>query len=124
MRIGTDIVEVKRIRAAIERTGQAFIDRVYTEAEAAYCDRGTRRRFESYAARFAAKEAYSKAAGTGIGENAALHEIEVVNGDNGRPELRLYGTALDYFEEHFPGQHIDVSLSHTASIAIATVVIG
>ena len=124
MKIGTDITEVKRIKAAIERTGEAFIRRVYTDAEAAYCERGFRRRYESYAGRFAAKEAYSKAAGTGIGADASLNEIEIINADNGRPFIRLYGSALKYFEENFPGQSIDVSISHSASIAIATVIIG
>ena len=124
MYVGTDIVEVSRIKKAIERSGAPFLERVYTPGEREYCERGTRRRFESYAARFAAKEALAKAMGTGIGENAALHEIEVVNRPNGKPELRLSGTARAFFDTNFPGLSIDVSLTHTASIAMATVIIG
>lgn len=123
MKIGTDIVEVDRIKRAVERTGNPFLNRVFTEAEREYCDRGTRRRYESYAARFAAKEAYSKAIGTGIGEDARLEEIEVVNNKNGKPELRLTGKTLLYFEKNFKGSEIDVSLAHTSGIAIATVII-
>ena len=125
MFVGTDIVEVDRIKKAIERTGEPFLARVYTPAERQYCDntKGSRRRYDSYAARFAAKEAYSKAAGTGIGADASLNEIEVTNLENGMPVLTLYGTAKAYFEAHFAGCRIDVSLSHTAKLAVATVLI-
>ena len=125
MYIGTDIVEVDRIREAIERTGEPFLTRVFTPAERQYCDNagGSRRRYDSYAARFAAKEAYSKAAGTGIGANAGLNEIEVTNLESGMPVLTLYGTAKAYFDAHFAGCRIDVSLSHTAKLAVATVLI-
>ena len=61
MRIGTDIVEVSRVKTAIDRTGKAFLERVYTETEIGYCELGkSRRKYESYAARFAAKEAFSE----------------------------------------------------------------
>ncbi len=125
MFIGTDIVEIDRVKKAIERTGEPFLARVYTAAERQYCDNagGSRRRYDSYAARFAAKEAYSKAAGTGIGADASLNEIEVTNLKSGMPVLTLYGTAKAYFEANFPGCRIDVSLSHTAKLAIATVLI-
>ncbi len=125
MYIGTDIVEVDRVKKAIERTGEPFLARVFTAAERQYCENesGTRRRYESFAARFAAKEAYSKAAGTGIGANASLNEIEVTNLESGMPVLSLYGTAKAYFETHFPGCRIDVSLSHTSKLAIAAVLI-
>ena len=124
VRVGTDIVEVDRVRRAVERTGEAFIRRVYTEGEAAYCDAGAARRFESYAARFAAKEAFAKATGEGVGANVHLNEVEVVNLDHGKPVLRLHGTTAAFFEEAFPGASVDVSLSHTSKLAVATVVIG
>jgi len=124
MRIGTDIVEVSRIKRAVERTGQAFLDRVFTPAEQAYCLANGRVRYESLAARFAAKEAFSKATGTGVGEHAQLQEIEVNHLESGKPVLVLSGTTLEYFESNFPGAELDISLSHTRSLAIATVVIG
>lgn len=123
-RIGTDIVEVARVRDAIYRTGEAFLKRVYTDEEQAYCDGRGAHRFECYAARFAAKEAFSKAVGTGIGQFLSLEEIEIINDTLGKPVIRLKGRTAVYFEEHFTGAEIDVSLSHTADLAIATVLIG
>ena len=92
--LGLDLVEVERVRAAVERQGEAFIERVLTPDEAAYC------RFQAepsihIAARFAAKEAFSKAIGTGIGEGAGWRDIEVVRRDSGKPELVLHGKALE-----------------------------
>ncbi len=122
-RIGTDLVEVARVREAISRTGEAFVNRVYTKAEQQYCDGRGAHRFECYAARFAAKEALAKALGTGIGEHVSFSEIEVVNDGLGKPEMRLCGDTLDYFTRAFPNMNIDVSLSHTESLAIATVLV-
>ena len=125
MKIGTDIVEVSRVKTAIERTGRAFLEHVYTETEISYCETGkTKGKYESYAARFAAKEAFSKAIGTGIGEDAHLKEIEVLNLDSGKPVIRLYGDTKAFFETNFSGSEIDISLSHTSKLALATVVIG
>lgn len=123
MRIGTDIVEISRVKAAVDRTGKAFLERVFTPLEIEYCQGTTRRKYESYAARFAAKEAFSKAMGTGIGENAHLNEIEVHNLENGKPVLTLTGETLDYFTRTFGDAQIDVSLSHTSKLATATVII-
>lgn len=124
MRVGTDIVEVSRIKRAVERTGQAFLDRVFTQSEQEYCLSGGRVRYESLAARFAAKEAYSKAIGTGVGQCAQLQEIEVCRAESGKPFLVLSGTTLEYFKSTFPGAELDISVSHTRSLATATVVIG
>ncbi len=122
-RIGTDLVEVSRVQDAISHTGDAFLNRVYTKAEQSYCDSRGAHRFECYAARFAAKEALAKALGTGIGEHVSFSEIEVVHDALGKPEVRLYGRTLEYFTQQFPGMRIDVSLSHTASLALATVLV-
>ena len=122
-RIGTDLVEVSRVQEAIARTGEAFMNRVYTKEEQAYCDGRGAHRFECYAARFAVKEALAKALGTGIGEHVSFAEIEVVHDALGKPEVRLYGGTLDYFTRHYPHMQIDVSLSHTASLALATVLV-
>lgn len=122
-RIGTDLVEVSRVQDAISRTGAAFLNRVYTKEEQAYCDGRGAHRFECYAARFATKEALAKALGTGIGENVSFSEIEVRHDPFGKPEVRLYGGTLEYFTRYFPDMQIDVSLSHTANLALATVLV-
>ena len=122
-RIGTDLVEVARVRDAVERTGTAFLDRVYTKGEQSYCDSRGVHRFECYAARFAVKEALAKALGTGIGEFVSFGEIEIIHDSLGKPEVRLCGGTLEYFTRNFPDMQIDVSLSHTAALALATVLI-
>ncbi len=119
--LGLDLVEVERVRAAVERQGEAFIDRVLTPDEAAYC------RFQAepsihIAARFAAKEAFSKAIGTGIGEGAGWKDIEVVRRDSGKPELLLHGKALESAESMgVIGMHL--SITHTRLTAAAVVVL-
>jgi holo-[acyl-carrier protein] synthase len=115
--IGVDIIEVARIRAALEnpRTGARFRERVFTPAEAAYCSR-RRNAYESFAARFAAKEAMMKALGRAYG----WREIEVERG-SGPPTIRLHGRALARAEE-LGIRRILLSLSHTAELAIAYVI--
>ena len=119
--LGLDLVEVERVRAAVERQGEAFIERVLTSDEAAYC------RFQAepsihIAARFAAKEAFSKAIGTGIGEGAGWRDIEVVRRDSGKPELVLHGKALESAESMgVVGMHL--SITHTRLTAAAVVVL-
>lgn len=122
-RIGTDLVEVSRVRDAIERTGEAFLNRVYTIGEQQYCDSKGAHRFESYAARFAVKEAFAKAVGTGIGEAVSFHEVEVIHDDAGKPGILLHGGTKAYFQQYFTGAEVDVSISHTATFAVATVLI-
>ena len=90
--IGTDIVEVSRIERECRRLGADFLRRVFTPEEIGYCE-GKRRRFESYAARFAAKEAFLKALGTGGRDGISWLEMEVVVDGRGRPELVLRGRA-------------------------------
>lgn len=115
--IGVDIIEVARIRAALEnpRTGNRFRDRVFTAEEAAYCSR-RRNAYESFAARFAAKEAMMKALGRGLG----WREIEVVR-VSGPPRIRLHGRAAAQTEA-LGVRRISLSLSHTEQLAIAYVV--
>ena len=92
--IGVDLAEVDRIRDALERpaTGGRFRSRVFTAGEQAYCER-RRRKYESYAARFAAKEAVMKALGRGWSREVAWIEIEVVRQRGGRPTIQLHGKA-------------------------------
>lgn len=114
--IGIDLIEVDRIKRSIENYGQRFLDRVFTEGEQRYC----KGRPESFAARFAAKEAVGKALGTGIGD-ISWQEIEVVNEENGRPLLRLHGRAHQIASDKGL-DNWQISLSHTKAQAIGMVV--
>ncbi|MGX5819582.1 holo-ACP synthase [Chitinophaga lutea] len=116
--IGTDIIEVDRIATKIQK-GQGFRELVFTPLEIAYCEKQAQP-YESYAARFAAKEAFLKALGTGWG-GSGLHfnQIEVRNDDAGKPEIHLLGDTAARMD----GMRILVSLSHVKSVAMATVVI-
>jgi holo-[acyl-carrier protein] synthase len=120
--VGVDLAEVDRIRDALERpdTGERFRERVFTSGEQAYCER-RRRKYESYAARFAAKEATMKALGRGWGRDIGWTEIEVVRERGGRPEIRLHGKTAAYAAAL--GVHrLSVALTHTADTAMAEVI--
>ncbi len=116
--VGVDIVEISRIEAALQRHGERFLRRIFTPTERAYCERFGTQRALHYAARFAAKEAFSKAIGTGMRRPCRWCDIGVVNGDAGRPELQLFGELA----ERYAGYVFHVSLSHTATHAVAVVV--
>jgi holo-[acyl-carrier protein] synthase len=116
VRAGVDLVDVRRIAALLDRYGERFTRRVFTGRELAECGR----RPDRLAARFAAKEAVSKALGTGIGR-VSWQEIEIVRGDAGRPKLVLAGAAAELASEQGLSDW-DVSISHTPSQAIAFVV--
>jgi holo-[acyl-carrier protein] synthase len=118
---GIDLVEIDRIQRAIERYGPRFLNRVFTPAEQAYCRR-KRKSAESFAARFAAKEAGAKALGTGISFGVAWLEIEVVRELSGRPTLRFHGRAAQ-IAARLGVARASVSLTHTASLAQASVVL-
>ena len=119
--IGVDLVDVERIDRAIERHGEHFLHRVFTKNEIAYCA-GMRAPGPHYAARFAAKEAVSKAFGTGIGERLGFQEIEVCREASGAPYIVLRGPAGEFARERGV-QKIHLALSHTAAHAVAQVVI-
>jgi holo-[acyl-carrier protein] synthase len=119
---GIDAVEIARIQSSIERFGARFLDRVYTAAEQAYCLRKRRNAAESFAARFAAKEAAAKALGTGISRGVYWLEIEVVREPGGRPALRFHGRAAERAGRMGVRQSA-LSLTHTASLAFASVVL-
>lgn len=118
--IGTDIVEVSRIEKLIEKN-PSFLDKVYTDAEIAYC-RAKAAMAQSFAARFAAKEAVMKAFGTGWAKGVSFKEIEVVNDGEGKPMVALSGKSLDYANK-LRFQAIHLSLSHEKGYAVAFVVI-
>jgi holo-[acyl-carrier protein] synthase len=118
--IGIDVVEVARIASAIERHGEPFLARIFTPAERAYCE-SRKQSAMHYAARFAAKEAVSKALGTGIGGNAGLHDLEVVHDAMGAPKIRLCGAAEAFAKQHgITG--IQISLTHARDYAAANAI--
>jgi len=118
---GIDAVEIARIQRAVERYGTRFLNRVYLKAEQTYCLR-KRNSAESLAARFAAKEAAAKALGTGISFGVNWLEIEVVRELSGRPTLKFHGRAAQ-IAGHMGVVHAALSLTHTAALAMANVVL-
>ncbi|MFP6663698.1 MAG: holo-ACP synthase [Deltaproteobacteria bacterium] len=119
---GMDLAEVERTLAAVDgRHGARFRDRVYTAEEQRYCDSRGRGRGQSYAARFAAKEATMKALGVGWGKDAGFSEIEVRREPQGRPSLLLSGAAAAT-ASRMGITHLHLSLTHTAGLAGAFVV--
>ena len=118
---GIDIAEVPRIREAIERHGQRFLHRIFTEGEIQYCE-SKANRVERYAARFAAKEAGMKAIGTGWNHGVRWRDIEVARKPGGRPTLLLHGKAAE-FAARLGAVNIALSLTHTADQAMAQVIL-
>lgn len=119
---GTDIIEIDRIRKALEKSSTSFSVKVFTESEINYCESKKNAKFKSYAARFAAKEAVAKALGTGIDEGIRWKDIEVLNDMRGKPHINLYGKARDIYEA-LGGSEISLSLSHCENYAVAFAVI-
>ena len=118
--IGCDLADVERIEKAIARNG--FKERVFTPEEIAYCTGPHGDKAQSYAARFAAKEAFLKAIGTGLRGSGQLTDISVTNDDLGKPELCVTGYYASFIEK-MGVQKIHLSLSHTATTAMAVVVL-
>ena len=119
--IGIDVVETERIRSSIERFGEQFLDRVFTAREIEYCRR-SKTPEQQFGARWAAKEAVSKAFGTGIGKEVGWKEIEVVRQPSGEPLVELSGGAATY-AAGLGVREVKVSLTHTAHYAAANAVI-
>ncbi|HZR66174.1 MAG TPA: holo-[acyl-carrier-protein] synthase [Terriglobales bacterium] len=118
---GIDIAEVPRIAESIERFGDRFIRRVFTDGEIRYCD-SKANRVERYAARFAAKEAAMKALGTGWNHGVRWRDVEVLREPGRRPTIRFHGKAAE-FAAHLNTKNISLSLSHTPEQAIASVIL-
>ncbi|MGA8154340.1 MAG: holo-[acyl-carrier-protein] synthase [Terriglobales bacterium] len=118
---GIDIAEVPRIAASIERFGDRFVRRIFTESEIHYCE-SKANRVERYAARFAAKEAGMKAIGTGWNHGVAWRDVEVSREPGGRPTLTFHGKAAE-FAAKLGARHVALSLTHTAEHAIAQVIL-
>jgi holo-[acyl-carrier protein] synthase len=119
---GTDLIEISRVFDSIARYGERFLQRIYTPAEIHYCQRKKKNAAESFAARFAAKEAGAKALGTGIAKGVAWSEIEVTHLPGGRPTLLLHGRAAARAAA-MGVTAVHLSLSHSRDMAIAVVIL-
>ena len=118
--LGTDIIEVTRIGEMIERHGEVFLQRVFTEQEIAYCQQ-RKASLQHYAGRWAAKEAVMKTLGTGFTKGIGWTEIEVISRPSGQPVIQLAGTTANYAM----GLGIDeilISISHCRAYATATAI--
>jgi holo-[acyl-carrier protein] synthase len=114
--VGVDIIEIERVKSALQRFGERFLKRIYTPVEVAFC----RGRAHELAARFAAKEAVMKALGTGA-RGLAWREIEVLPNRRGKPLVYLYGRALER-ARRIGVSAIEISLTHSRRLALASVV--
>jgi holo-[acyl-carrier protein] synthase len=123
--LGSDLVDIRRVEKTLARFGERFTNRIYTAGERAKSDRRANRA-ASYARRFAAKEACSKALGTGFRKAVYWRDMEVVNLPGGKPTMRLTGGALARLESMLPPgmrAQIDVSLTDDPPVAQAIVII-
>jgi len=119
--IGVDIVDVARIQALLDRYGERFLRRVYTEDEAAYAMRGANTA-ERLAGRFAVKESVMKALGTGKSQGILWRDVETLRGRFGKPEVYLHGQAVKWAKLHGGGPVL-VSITHDGGKAMAFVIL-
>ena len=123
--IGSDIVDVRRIERTVARHGDRFLVRIFTDTERAWAERRSRR-METYAKRFAAKEACAKALGTGFRAGVFFRDLGVVNLPSGRPTMALTGGALERLRAITPPGHearIDLTITDEGPMAQALVII-
>jgi len=123
--LGSDVVDVRRIARSIERYGERFLERIYTPAERAKAEKRANK-VETYAKRFAAKEACSKALGTGLRAGVFWRDMGVINLSSGRPTMKLTGGALKRLQAITPtgcDAQIDISLTDEGPTAQAIVII-
>lgn len=119
IRTGTDIIEINRVKKAIEETDKKFCERVYTPREIDYCESKNAQKYQHYAARFAAKEAVFKALSATLDSKYDIEwkDIEIRNDDYGRPYIELNEKFTKAIES------IDISISHCKDYAVANVVL-
>lgn len=121
--LGTDLIEIDRMRQALTRRGERLLGRLFTGREIAYC-RAKRDPYPHYAARFAAKEAFFKAMGSGWRGGLRWNEVEVVHMEGGRPALALTGIVQRWAEERGIREgNVQISLTHSRDYASSTVII-
>jgi holo-[acyl-carrier protein] synthase len=116
--IGVDIIEIARIRKSIEELGESFLTKVFTEGEIAYCS-AKQNRYQHYAARFAAKEAMSKALSTGWAGEFRWKDVEVTNDPSGQPRITLHHRLRDLC----PRAGVLLSISHSETHVVAMVLV-
>ena len=118
IKTGIDIIEIERVKQSIEETEGKFCQRVYTEKEIQYCESKKVQKFQHYAARFAAKEAVLKAISQALKSKYDIEwkQIEILNDENGRPYVNLLKEGIEI-------DSIDISISHSKTSAIASVVV-
>jgi holo-[acyl-carrier protein] synthase len=124
--IGSDIIDIRRIEQTLARFGDRFTSRIYTEKERARAERRPEQRAATYAKRFAAKEATSKALGTGLKQGVFWRDMGVANLPSGQPTMKLTGGALRRLEQLTPPghvAHIHVSLTDDYPLAVGFVII-
>ncbi|MCR5147268.1 MAG: holo-ACP synthase [Clostridia bacterium] len=122
IKTGIDIIEVNRIKENIDKFGDKFLNRIYTKKEIEYCENKNVQKYQSYAGRFAGKEAIFKALSECIEDKFQIEwkDIEILNNDNGKPQVKLYGNLKNIELKQL---EIDVSISHIADVAVASVVV-
>jgi holo-[acyl-carrier protein] synthase len=121
--LGSDLIDIRRMEKTIERFGQRFIDRVFTDVEQAKSERRAER-VASYAKRFAAKEACAKALGTGLKDGVFWRDMGVVNLATGQPTMKLTGGALKRLEAITPpGAQVQIALTITDEYPVAQAVV-
>ena len=118
---GIDIVDISRFERFVRENNEPLFRRVFTSGEQTYCA-AKRRSAQHYALRFAAKEAYLKALGTGLRDGISWRDMEVVNDAQGKPELNLTGRAGELFRQNHL-RRVFLSLSHDGNYAIASVIL-
>ncbi len=118
---GIDIVDISRFERFVRENNVPLFNRLFTEQEQAYCA-ARKRSAQHYALRFAAKEAFVKALGTGLADGLAWRDVEVVNDPSGKPDLNLTGRAAELFRQHGLSR-VFLSLSHDGNYAIASVIL-
>jgi len=122
--IGTDIVNIKRMEKSLKKNGKTFKDKIFSKREIVYCDKKNNP-YPFYAKRFAAKEALSKALGTGFRKGINFKDIEVLNDNYGKPSIRLKGSTGVFLKNKIKTKkyYIYLSLSDDVPWAQATVII-
>ena len=116
---GTDIIEISRIQKSIEKSGERFLNLIYTPAEIKYCESKKYAKYTHYAGRFAAKEAIYKAVSSLLDDRFAISwkNGQILNDENGNPHVEFIGIELNQIE------NIDISISHCKEYAVATAII-
>ena len=117
--VGVDIVEVSRIQKMLDEYDDSALMKIFTDDEISYCNSFGNRKYEHFAARFAIKEAFSKAIGTGLTNSFSFRDVGIINQTSGKPQLVLYGK----MKELWGNSQIHISIAHTEENAIGYVII-